>query len=127
MQTLIGMWKLMQTRAYDEMGRDMPSPLGPAPMGFVLFEAERMIATVADGRADMPHDTLHRAFVSYTGRYRFDGETLVTPVDGASSPNGLSDQVRRVTFQGQNRIVVVPLSRVLDRDAGLELIWERVG
>jgi hypothetical protein len=127
MQTLVGTWKLIEARAFDEAGNEMPSPLGPTPMGFVLFEAERMIGAVADGRPAMPPDAPQRAFFSYTGRYEFDGETLVTRVDGASSPDGFADQVRRITFQGSDRIVVVPLSRVLDRSSGLELIWERVG
>ena len=127
MQTLVGTWKLMEARAFDEMGNEAPSPLGPAPMGLVLFEAERMIGVVADGRSAMPPDSPQRAYLSYAGSYRFDGETLVTRVDGASSPDGFADQVRRITFKGPNRIVVVPLSRVLDRSSGLELVWDRIG
>lgn len=127
MQTLLGTWKLIEARAFNETGDEAPSPLGPTPMGLVLFEAERMVGMVADGRPAMPPDAPQRAFFSYTGAYQFDGETLITRVDGASSPDGFADQVRRVTFQGPSRIVVVPLSRVLDRSSGLELIWERIG
>lgn len=127
MQTLVGTWKLIEARAFDKVGQETPSPLGPAPMGLVLFEAERMLGTVADGRPAMPSDLPQRAFFSYTGAYQFDGETLITRVDGASSPDGFADQVRRITFQGPDRIVVVPLSRVLDRSSGLELVWERIG
>ncbi len=127
MQTLLGMWKLIEARAYDETGQETPSPLGPAPMGFVLFEAERMLGAVADGRPAMPPDAPQRAFFSYTGAYQFDGETLITRVDGASSPDGFADQVRQITFQGPDRIAVVPHSRVLDRSSGLQLIWQRVG
>lgn len=86
-----------------------------------------MIGTVADGRPAMPPGAPQRAFFSYTGSYQFGGETLVTRVDGASSTDGFADQVRRIAFQGPNRIVVMPLSRVLGRSSGLELIWERVG
>ncbi len=127
MQTLVGTWKLIEARAFDEIGNEAPSPLGPTPMGLVLFEAERMIGTVADGRPAMPPDTPQRAFFSYTGAYQFDGETLITRVDGASSLDGFADQVRRITFQGPDHIIVVPLSRVLDRSSGLELIWQRIG
>ena len=127
MQNLIGTWKLIEARAFDEAGNETVSPLGPAPMGMVLFDAGRMIGMVADGRPAIPPDAPERAFFSYTGSYRFDGETLVTRVDGASSPDGYADQVRRIAFQGPNRIVVVPLSRVLGRSSGLELVWERVG
>lgn len=126
MQSLIGVWKLVEAVAFDENGVELPPPLGPVPMGLVLFEAERMIATVSDGRPAIPPGATQRAFVSYAGSYVFDGEKLVTRVDGASSPDGFIDQVRRITFQTPNRMLVVPLSRVLGRNAGLELTWERI-
>ncbi len=127
MQTLLGTWKLIEARAFDEMGNEAPSPLGPAPMGLVLFEAERMVGVVADGRPAMPPDSPQRAYLSYAGSYRLDGETLIARVDGASSPDEFADQVRRITLRGPNRFVVVPLSRVLDRSSGLELVSERIG
>ena len=95
-------------------------------MGIMLFEAERMIGVVADGGPIAPSMS-KRAFFSYTGSYEFDGEKLVTRVDGASSPEGYIDQIRRIVFETPNRIVVVPLSRILDRAAGLKLTWERIG
>jgi hypothetical protein len=126
MQNLIGRWQLIEARAFDEAGHEAPSPFGPSPLGIMLFEAERMIGVIADGRAVIP--TLSkRAFFSYTGEYQFDGEKLVTRVDGASSPDGYADQVRRIVFESPDRIVVVPLSRILDRASGLQLVWERIG
>ena len=107
------------------MARALPS--GPQPMGIVRFEAERMAGAVAYGRADLPPGAPPRAFLSYAGRYEFDRERLVTHVDGASSPDGFADQVHPITFQGPDRMVVVPLSRVLDRSSGLELTWKRIG
>lgn len=127
MHTLIGTWKLIEARAFDAAGNGLPSPLGPEPMGLVLFAAERMIGVIADGRPALPPESPQRAFFSYSGSYRFDGEELVTRVDGASSPDGFTDQVRRITFQGANRMLVVPLSRVLGVSSGFELIWERIG
>jgi hypothetical protein len=52
-------------------------------MGFVMFEAERMIVAVADGRLSLTPDAPSRAFAAYTGKYRFDGTELVTSIDGA--------------------------------------------
>ena len=100
MQKLLGTWKLIEAHAFDEAGNEMLSPLGPAPMGLVLFEAERMAGMVADGRPAVPPNALQPAFFSYTGVYQFDGEILVTRVDGASSSDGFADQVRRTTFPG---------------------------
>ena len=127
MQSLIGTWKLIEARAFDEAGNELSPPLGPSPMGMAIVEAERMMAVVGDGRPTMPSGSPQRAFFAYTGNYQFDGEQLVTRVDAASRPDGFEDQVRRIKFQGPNRMVIVPLSRVLDRSSGLELTWERVG
>ena len=58
-QSLVGIWKLVEARAFDDAGHEVPSPLGPEPMGGLM--------------------------------------------------------------------VVHPLSRLLDRSAGLEFAFERVG
>ncbi len=127
MHPLLGNWQLIEALDFDEAGLPVPSPFGHQPMGIVRFEAERMAVVVADGRSHLPPGSPPRAFLSYTGRYEFNGDRLVTHVDGASSPVGFADQVRQITFQGPNRIVVVPLSRVLDRSSGLELTWKHIG
>ena len=127
MHPLLGTWLLTETRAFDEAGQGISSPFGTRPMGVVRFEADRMVGVVADGGPEAPAGSPQRAFFSYTGTYVFDGERLVTHVDGASSSDGFTDQVRHVTFQSPDRIVVVPLTRVLDHSSGLELTWARVG
>ena len=127
MHGLLGVWKLVGGRALDEAGRETSSPFGPAPVGLVLFERERMMAMVADGRTALPPGAPGRGFFAYTGTYKLDGDTLTTRVDGASSAEGMADQVRRIAFEGPDRFVAVPLSRVLGRGSGLEFVWERVG
>jgi hypothetical protein len=37
-----------------------------------------------------------------------------------------SEQIRSVRFEGR-RMVVTPLSPLLERNSGLELVWERIG
>src|ERR1051326_596248 len=44
MQSLVGIWKMVEARAFDDAGNEMPSPLGPEPMGVLLIEAERIMA-----------------------------------------------------------------------------------
>lgn len=127
MPSLIGVWKLTKARAFGEDGVELGLPLGSNPMGLVLFETERMLGVIGDGRTAMASDPAQRAFFSYAGSYVFDGDTLITRVDGASSPDGFADQVRRVVFQTPDQILVFPLSPVLGRSSGLQLTWERVG
>jgi hypothetical protein len=50
MQSLVGIWKLVEARAFDEAGHEVPSPLGLEPMGVLLIEAERIMVTAGDGR-----------------------------------------------------------------------------
>lgn len=124
MSSLIGVWKLVEGRAFDDAGREVSSPLGPHPMGVAIFEAERMMVMISDGRTTLPPETT-RAFAAYCAKYTFDGTKAVAFVDGASSPDMREDQVRHIRFDGTKRMTVVPVSRLLGRGSGLELVWER--
>ena len=125
MQSLAGtMWRLVEARRFDETGREM-QPIGPNPMGFALFEADRMLAAVVDGRTEQPPGIEPRFFAAYSGSYRFDGEQLVTQADSASSPSLLADQIRRIRFASTTRMVATPISGVAGQ-TGTEFTWERV-
>ena len=50
MTSLLGRWKLIDARAFDEAGNELEPPLGH-PMGVILYEADRMIVAVGNGRA----------------------------------------------------------------------------
>ena len=124
MQSLVGTWILIEDRAFDKRGNELPPPLGPNPMGIILYESERMIVAVCDGRRTLPDGATERSFISYAGAYQFDGEKLVVRIDGASSPAGFADQVRQISFREPNRYVAT----LVDGDAGRrELTWERIG
>ena len=128
MQSLDGtVWRLIEASAFDDDGHELSPPLGKYPMGFVMFEAERMMGAVIDGSLALPTDVPSRAFAAYSGTYRFDGSELVTSVDSASSPDLAGQQIRHIRFESPTRMVVTPKNKVLGRDAGLKLVWERVG
>ena len=126
MPSLVGIWKLVAARAFDDSGDELPSPLGPQPMGIAIFDAERAIATAGDGRVTLPPDVPKRIFAAYCGHYTFDGTELVTHVDGASSSDMFADQVRHIRLESPSRMVVVPKSRLFGLGGGMELVWERV-
>lgn len=118
MNSLAGtVWKLVAVRAYDDAGRELPPPYGSQPLGIVSFDAERIIGAIGGDQG----------FSAYTGRYQFDGSTLVTKVDGASSPELLADQVRHVRFESLARMVAAPQNPILGRGVSLEVTWEKVG
>lgn len=122
-----GMWKLVEARAFDDAGHEVPSPLGPEPMGGLFIEAERIMVIVGDGRITLPPDVPTHAFVAYSGPYTCDGTRYVCHPDGASSPELFAEQIRAVRFESPTCMVVHPRSRLLDRGAGLEFVFERVG
>src|SRR3954447_1406527 len=125
MSSFVGIWKFVGVRAFDSDGNEVEPPLGPEPMGVVHMTADRIIGVTADGRTELPPGSPQRAYGSYTGRYEFDGKTLVTHVDGASRPEAYGDQVRQVRFEGPDLVVLSPPPSA----AGLqqELTWKRVG
>jgi hypothetical protein len=125
MPSLVGVWKLVEARAFDDAGRELPPPLGPQPMGLAFFEAERMVGVIGDARASVPTEGPGRSFIAYTGTYRFDGEVLVANADDASRPELIVEQVRRVRFEGPNRMMVVPTSGVPGYN-GINIMWERL-
>ena len=56
MPSLVGIWKLVEARVFNHSGEELPSPLGPQPMGIAIFDAQRAIATAGDGRVTLPPD-----------------------------------------------------------------------
>jgi hypothetical protein len=127
MQSLAGtMWRLIEASAFNEEGRELPPPFGPSPMGFGMFDGERMITAVSDGRHSLPPDVQSRAFIAYTGKYHFDGAKLVVTVDGASSPDVAKEQIRHIRFESPTRVCITPENTVLGQ-AGLKVVYERVG
>jgi|SRR5690242_3057729 lipocalin-like protein len=126
MESLVGVWKLVEARAFDDAGRELPPPLGSQPMGLALFESERMVGVIGDARASLPTEVTARFFAAYTGTYRLDGDVLVTKADDASKPELIVEQVRRVRFHGPNRFTAIPISGIPGY-SGINVVWERVG
>ena len=79
--SVVGVWRLVSTRAIDPAGRQVGRPFGPRGMGLVTLTSDgRMMSVLVDGRATLPEGTA-RQYSSYCGNYTFDGSTLTTIVD----------------------------------------------
>ena len=129
MPSIVGTWRMTGATAKDKNGRPLPEPYGGNGMGRVAFSADgRMMAVTCDARRDLPPGT-ERAYSSYCGNYTCDGARLVTRVDAASDPSRIgSDQVREVSFDGPDRMVLRPPPRPASGggEEYREISWERI-
>ena len=126
MQNLSGtMWRVVEATGADEEGREVPSPIGQNPLGFVVFEADRMVVAVTDARPAAVVGP-SRMLLSYTGPYHFDGAELVTRADATSRPDMATEQVREIHLETDTRMVVTPKAGLPGRSAGVTFVWERI-
>ena len=128
MPSIIGTWRLVAATARDKDGRPLPEPYGGKGMGRVAFTADgRMMAVTCDGRPELPAGA-ERGYSSYIGSYNYDGSRLVTRVDGSSDPSRIgSDQVREVSFEGDDRMILRPPPRpATGGEEYREIAWQRI-
>ena len=125
--SIVGHWRLVETRAWAPDGTSLPDPYGPLPLGIVTLTAEgRMLAVLSDGRPTLPPGT-KRDYRSYIGAYTFDGSTLHTIVDGADTPDWLgTDQLRAARFEAGRMILRPPPREIAGQIIHRELAWQRL-
>ena len=127
MDALIGIWRLVESKAWDEAGNSLPAPYGARPLGQITFTAEgRMLAALCNGDAD-PGAGVDRGYSSYGGFYTLDGTTLTTAVDVASDTRRIGgQQVREAFLDGERLVLRPPLRAYGGVMQQRELLWERV-
>jgi len=109
--------------------------LGARPFGRLILTPEHTMAVyISSGNrkpptTDSDRSALFSTMIAYTGRYSFDGERLITTVDGAwSEVFKAKPQVRFVSLRGEELTLSQP-----DQPSGLfpgkrvaaVLVWER--
>ena len=127
MDALIGIWRLVESKAWDEAGKSLPRPYGVHPTGQITFTAEgRMLAALCNGDAD-PGTFGDRGYSSYGGFFTLDGTTLTVAVDMASDAQRIGGHQIREAFMDGERLILRPSVRpyggVMQQR---ELLWERV-
>ena len=125
--SVVGVWRLVSTRATDPAGKQVGVPFGPRGMGLVTLTSDgRMMAVLVDGRVSLPDGTL-RQYSSYCGNYPFDGSTLTTIVDANCDPvRFTAPQVRKVRFEDGRMTLTPPTAKVDGVEVTRELTWERI-
>src|SRR3712207_2785635 len=96
---LVGVWRLISWENRDEDG-EVTYPLGKNAVGYIMYSPDgyMFVAIMSPARARFGADDLLRAstqekaeaaetYVSYCGRYTFDGDTVVHHVHLSLFPN----------------------------------------
>ena len=127
MQELIGIWRLVSTKAHDENGVELAPPYGPEPQGMVqIFANHRMMCVLSDGRANLAADE-ERSYLSYMGAVSFNDGTFSTRVDNSSDSARIgTDQVRKFRFEGKYLVLTPPPQVKNGMTMIRELTWEKV-
>jgi len=127
MDPLIGIWRLVESKAWDDAGNRLPAPYGVHPIGHITFTAERrMLAALCNGDAD-PGVGVDRGYSSYGGFYTLEGNTLTVAVDMASDARRIGGhQVREAFLDGERLLLRPPLRRYGGTMQQRELMWERI-
>lgn len=127
MDALTGIWRLVESKAWDDAGNSLAAPYGACPIGQITFTAEgRMLAALCNGDAD-PGAGVDRGYSSYGGFYTLDGTTLTTAVDMASDVRRIGgQQVREAFLDGERLLLRPPLRPYGGVRQQRELLWELI-
>lgn len=121
----VGTWRLARAEAVDASGNPVAPPFGGENViGRLVLTADgRMSAAITDARTTIPPGQT-REYSCYAGAYTFDGETLVTTVDACSDPARMgTQQVRQVSFEGDQMVLRPPLRSYGNKPAESRTIW----
>ena len=131
---LTGSWKLVSWQVVGDDGaaRDV---FGASPRGYLVLtpEGRSIVVTTADGRKpgmeDADRAALHRSMLAYSGRYRIEGNDLITSVEVSWNEdwNG-TEQRRHFRIQG-DRLFIESAAAPSIIDPGKtdfrRIVWER--
>ena len=140
MNPLIGTWRLvaMENRYADGRVR---YPYGREAQGYILYTAEgRMSATIMGsdrapfgvefGRGDGVSEKVaaFESYLSYAGRYTFQGDRVIHQVEAALIPDWVgTDLVRLAAFQDDLLILRTEPSTRGETTRTTVITWQRVG
>lgn len=110
---LLGTWKLVSFHSEFRDTGAREEALGPSPTGYLIFGAdERMMALIVAkerkaGSNDAFQAGLFRSMMSYTGRYRVEGNEFVTAVDASWNEEWTGTEQRRFFKIEADRLEII--------------------
>jgi len=132
---VVGVWKLVSVMYEDQETKKMSPVLGDAPRGYQIATADgRWLALVtANGRpvpkTDEERLQAFRSMISYSGRYRVEGNRVTTKVEVAWNEAWVGgEQVRFLRFEGDKLHIEsppMPHPNVNNRVVRVIVTWQR--
>lgn len=132
---VVGVWKLVSVMYEDQESKQMTPVLGDAPRGYQIATADgRWLALVtANGRpvpkTDEERLQAFRSMISYSGRYRVEGNKVTTKVEVAWNEAWVGgEQVRFLRFEGDKLHIEsppMPHPNVNNRVVRVIVTWQR--
>jgi hypothetical protein len=133
---IVGTWKLVSVVYEDAQTKERTPVLGEHPRGYQIATAEgRWLAVVtADGRpvpkTDEDRAKALRSMIAYSGRYRVDGDKVITKVEVAWNEAWVGgEQVRFLRFEGDDVLHIesppIPHPNVSDKVVRVIVTWRR--
>jgi hypothetical protein len=133
--SVVGVWKLVSVMYQDQETKQMSPVLGDAPRGYQIATADgRWLALVtANGRpvpkTDEERLAAFRSMISYSGRYRVEGNKVTTKVEVAWNEAWVGgEQVRFLRFEGDKLHIEsppMPHPNVNNRVVRVIVTWQR--
>ncbi|ARO57494.1 lipocalin-like domain-containing protein [Methylorubrum extorquens] len=110
-----GLWKLVSYEVEVRKDGEKLPVMGDHPTGYAYFTPEKRVFFVLTGEDRKPaKDDAQRAqlletLVSYTGKFRLDGDKWIADLDVAWDPKWVgSEQTRTFTLDGERLRVLTP-------------------
>jgi len=133
---IVGIWKLVSVMYEDAQTKEKTPVLGEHPRGYQIATAQgRWLALVtADGRpvpkTDEDRAKALRSMIAYSGRYRVEGDKVITKVEVAWNEAWVGgEQVRFLRFEGDDVLHIesppMPHPNVNDKVVRVIVTWAR--
>jgi hypothetical protein len=109
---IVGSWKVISYELEFQDGGAAQRPLGDRPNGYLQFGADRMTAYLEaagrqGARSDEDRAAAYKSMMAYTGKYRVEGDTWTTMVDGAWNAEWVGTAQKRFFTLDGDRLSVV--------------------
>ena len=132
---IVGTWKLVSVMYEDQQTKELTPVLGAKPRGYQIATPEgRWLALVTAENRPVPKTDEERAqalrsMISYSGRYRIEGDKVITKVEVAWNEAWVGgEQVRFVRFEGDKLHIEsppMPHPNVGGKVVRVIVTWER--